>query len=90
MTKKSLEVQRTTVLMQSTARAFQLALVVKNPAVNAGDLRDVGSISGLGRSPGGGAWQPTVVSLPEESHGQKNLVGYGSQGHKKSNTTEAT
>ena len=37
-----------------------------------------------------GAWQPTVVSLPGESHGQKNLVGYGSQGDKKSNTTEAT
>ena len=40
--------------MQSTARALQLALVVKNPTANAGDLRDVGSISGLGRSPGGG------------------------------------
>ena len=28
--------------------------VVKNPPVNAGDTRDVGSILGLGRFPGGG------------------------------------
>ena len=28
--------------------------MVKNPPANAGDLRDIGSIPGLGRSPGGG------------------------------------
>ena len=28
--------------------------VVKNPLANAGDIRNVGSISGLGRSPAGG------------------------------------
>ena len=32
----------------------QVALVVKNPPANAGDLRGMGSILGLGRSPGGG------------------------------------
>ena len=32
--------------------ASQMALVVKSPPVNAGDIRDVGSISGWGRSPG--------------------------------------
>ena len=31
-----------------------MALVVQNPPANAGDIRDVGSIPGLGRSPGGG------------------------------------
>jgi len=31
-----------------------VALVVKNPPANPGDLRDLGSISGLGRFPGGG------------------------------------
>jgi len=31
-----------------------VALVVKNPPANAGDARDVGSIPGSGRSPGGG------------------------------------
>ena len=34
--------------------ACQVALVVKNPPANAGDIRDGGSIPGLGRSPGGG------------------------------------
>ena len=34
--------------------ASQVALVVKNLPANAGDVRDVGSIPGLGRSPGGG------------------------------------
>ena len=34
--------------------ASQVALVVKNPLANAGDTRDVGSITGLGRSPGVG------------------------------------
>ena len=34
--------------------ASQVALVVKNPPADAGDTRDVGSIPGLGRSPGVG------------------------------------
>ena len=34
--------------------ASQVVLVVRNPPVNAGDLRDTGLIPGLGRSPGGG------------------------------------
>ena len=46
--------------------------MVKNPPVNAGDIRDMGSIPGLGRSPGGGHWQTTPVFLPGESHGQRN------------------
>ena len=39
-------------------RASQVALVVKNWPANAGDVRDVCSISGLGRSPGGGHGNP--------------------------------
>ena len=34
-------------------RVLQVALVVRNPLANAGDLRDEGLIPGLGRSPGG-------------------------------------
>ena len=34
--------------------ASQVVLVVKKPPVDAGDVRDVGSIPGLGRSLGGG------------------------------------
>ena len=36
----------------------QVVLVVKNPPASAGDIRDVGSIPGLGRSPGGGNGSP--------------------------------
>ena len=50
----------------------QVALVVKNLPANAGDLRDSGSIPGLGKSPGGGDGEdPTPVFLPGESHGQR-------------------
>ena len=34
--------------------ASHMVLVVKNPPANAGDIRDMDSIPGLGRSPGGG------------------------------------
>jgi len=38
--------------------------------------RNPGSVPGSGRSPGGGAWEPTSVFLPGESHGQRSLEGY--------------
>ena len=50
--------------------------MVKNLPADAVDLRDVGSIPGLGRSPEGGYGNPHQDScLPEESHGQRILVG---------------
>ena len=39
--------------------------MVKNPLPNAGDIRDVGSIPGLGRSPGGGNGNPLRYSCLE-------------------------
>ena len=57
--------------------AFQVALMVKNPAAHAGDIRDNGPIPESGRSPGGGSGHPTPVFLPGESHGQRIPVGYG-------------
>ena len=42
--------------------ASQVALVVKNLPTNAGDVRDVGSISGSGRSPRGGHGNPLQYS----------------------------
>ena len=38
----------------SPGHASQVALVVKNPTANTGDLRDMGSIPGSERFPGGG------------------------------------
>ena len=58
--------------------ASQVALVVKNPPASAGDIRDVSLIPGWGRSLGGRTWQPNLVFLPGESHGQRSLVGYNS------------
>ena len=40
--------------------------VVKGPSANAGDIRDVGSIPGLGRSPGGGRGNPLQYSHLEK------------------------
>ena len=42
-----------------------MALVVKNPPASAGDTRDVGSIPGLGRSPGGEHSNPLQYSCLE-------------------------
>ena len=38
--------------------------------------------------PGSRKWQATTVFLPEESHGQRSLVGYSPQGCKELNMTE--
>ena len=35
-------------------------LVVKNPPANSGDIRDAGSVPGLGGSPGGGHGNPLL------------------------------
>ena len=48
--------------------------MVKNLPANAGNLREAGSILGLGRSPAGGHGNP-LVFLPGESHGQRNQAG---------------
>ena len=57
--------------------------MVKNWPANAGDIRDVGLIPGLVRSPGGKAWQLLPVFLSGESHGRRRRVGYSPWGHKK-------
>ena len=44
-----------------------MALVVKNPPANAGDIRDVSSIPGLGRSPGVGSGNLLQYSCLENS-----------------------
>ena len=59
--------------------------MIENLPANAGDA---GSIPGSGRFPQKREWQPTVVFLPGESHGQRNLEGYSPWGCKKSDMTE--
>jgi len=63
---------------------------VKNPPARAGDRRDMGFDPWIGKISWRRAWQPTPVFVPEESHEQRSLVGYSSQGRKESDTTEVT
>ena len=63
------------------AKRRKVALGVKNPPASEGEARDVGSIPGLGRSLGGGNGNP-LWFLPEDSHGERSLVGYSLQGHR--------
>ena len=55
--------------------------MVKNLPANAGDM---GSIPGLGRSPGKGNGNPLQYSC----HGQRSLAGYSPWGHKESDRAE--
>ena len=70
-------------------RASQVALVVKNPPVNARELRDMGSVSGWGRSLGRGHGNPLQCSFLENPM-DRSLLGYSLWGPKESDTTEAT
>ena len=65
--------------------ASQGALVVKNPPSRAGDMRD----PWLGKTPWRKAQQPTLVSLPGGSHGQRSLKGQSPWCLKESDPTGA-
>ena len=56
-----------------------MALVVKNPPANAGDVRDAGSIPGWGRSPGVGRGKPLKYSCLENpmDKGTWQAIVYG-------------
>ena len=57
----------------------------KQSAYNVGDLN---SVPWLGRPPWRREWQPTLVVLPGELHGQRSLAGYSPWGCRESNMTE--
>ena len=78
-----------------TFRASQVALVVKSPPANAGNLGDAGLTPGSGRSPGRPleedmathssitAWRIPWIEEPW-------IEGHSPQGRKESDTTELT
>ena len=73
--------------------ASQVALVVKNPPASAGDPRDLGSIPGSGRSPGGGHGNPLQYSCLENPMARGAwwaVVGCGPLDPKEPNMTEAS
>ena len=67
----------------------QVALVVKSSSANAGDVRDVGSIPGSGRSPGGGNDNPLQYSCLENpmDRGSWQAVVHGVAESDKTETT---
>ena len=60
--------------INTPTKCSQVTLVVKNPVVNAGNIRDAGSIPESERSPRGGCGDPFQF-LPRESHAQTSLPG---------------
>ena len=67
--------------------ASQVALVVNNLPANAGDVKDLGSIPGLGRSFGEGHGNSLRYSCLENPR-QRSLAGYSPWGRKELGTTE--
>ena len=67
------------------SRVFPGGLDGKESACNSEDL---GSIPGLGRSPGEGKGYPLQYSGPGEFHGQRSLTGYSPWCHKESDITK--
>ena len=56
--------------------ASQVATVLKDLPVDAGNARDVGFYPWVGKIPWRRKWQPTPVFLPGKSHCQRSLAGY--------------
>ena len=59
--------------------ALQMALVVKNLPVNAGDIGNAGSVPEWRRFPWKRPWQPIPVFFLGEFHGQRSLGIYSSE-----------
>ena len=59
-----------------TLRDFPRGLSGKEPTCWCRRCKRCGFDSWVGKIPWRGEWQPTLVHLPGESHGQRNLVGY--------------
>ena len=64
--------------------------MVKNQPAKAGDIKDVGSIPGSGRSPREGNGNPLQCSCLENPHAQKSLECYSPWACTESDTTEVT
>ena len=66
----------------------EFVLYIHNQPASAGDIRNPGLVSGLGRSPGVGNGNPLQYSCLGKFHGQKNLTGYSPWGCTESYMTE--
>ena len=62
----------------------------REPTCQCRDVRGGGFDSWVRKTPWRREGQPTLVVLPREFHGQRNLPSYGPQGHREMNMTEVT
>ena len=67
-----------------------MVLVVQNPLANGGDIRDVGSIPGSGRFPGGGHGNPLQYSCLENPMDKRSLKATAHRVTTELDMTEAT
>ena len=83
---RSLKISSSPLLASANvSEGFLDGLDGKESACNVGDL---GSMPGLGRSPGGEHGNSLQYSCLENPHGQRSLAGYTPWGCKESDTTE--
>ena len=75
---------------QKVILTSQVVLVVKNPPSNTGDIKDVGSVPGSGRSSGGGHGNPLQCSCLETPMDRGAWQACSPWGRKDSDTTETT
>ena len=81
----SLSVQFTLIKASKASTGFPGSSAGKESTCNAGDM---GSISGLGRSPGRGHDNHSSILTWRNPHGQRSLAGYSPWDCKQSDTTE--
>ena len=62
-------------------QGFSRSTSTKKPACQCRRCKICGFDPGVGKIPWKRAWQPTLVFLPGEFHGQRSLVGYSPWGH---------
>ena len=72
-------------MLNNISLGFPGGLDGKESTRNVGDL---GSITGLGRSPGGGHGKPLQYSCLENIHRQRSLADCSLWGHKELDVTE--
>ena len=83
MSKNSTQLNSDTIYPEVEADSL-VAQTVKNlPAMQETGVQSLGL-----EDPWRREWQPTLVFLPGELHGQRSLVGYSPWGHKESDMTE--
>ena len=79
--------------MYHNFQASQVALVIKNLPAKSGDIRDMGLISGLGRSPGGVHGNPLQYSCLENPMDRRTweaTVHRISESHEATSCTQVT